>query len=185
MKLHLQEPAPGFHRPIELLRACHRRITNCLDTMERLSGHIEQHGADAEAQSAARRVLAYFEQAAPQHHADEDQDLFPILQAYRDHPEAHPQLGEWMDRLSAEHPQLEAGWDALEPALQNIAAGHADPLEGATDWIQRYRAHLELEEQAVLPLAEHLLNAEERARIGRSMAHRRGIPDAYTEPADE
>ncbi|WP_018862743.1 hemerythrin domain-containing protein [Thioalkalivibrio sp. ALJ3] len=185
MKLQLHEPAPGFHRPIDLLRACHRRITSCLDTLERLPGHLEQHGADAQAQSAARRVLAYFEQAAPQHHADEDEDLFPILNAYRNHPEAHPQLGEWIDRLSAEHPHLEADWDALEPALQIIASGHTDPLQGAGDWIRHYRAHLELEDNAVLPLADHLLSAEERTRIGRSMARRRGIPTVHAEPADE
>ncbi|WP_018863800.1 hemerythrin domain-containing protein [Thioalkalivibrio sp. ARh3] len=185
MKLQLHEPAPGFHRPIDFLRACHRRITNCLDTLERLPAHIEQHGADAEAQSAARRVLAYFEQAAPQHHADEDEDLFPILHAYRDDPGAHPQLGEWVDRLSAEHPRLEAAWHTLEPSLQDIAAGRADLLQGAEEWVRLYRAHLELEDNAVLPLADHLLSPEERTRLGRSMARRRGIPDAYAEQADE
>lgn len=185
MKLQLHEPAPGFHRPIDLLRACHRRITNCLDLLERLPDHIEQHGANADAQSAARRLLAYFEQAAPHHHADEDEDLFPILYTYRDHPEAHPQLAEWIDRLAAEHGPLEAGWDALEPALQTIASGQPSSLAGATQWIERYRSHLELEEHAVLPLAEHLLSAKERAQLGRSMAHRRGIPDAYEGHPDE
>jgi len=175
MNVQLQEPAPTMDRPIDLLRACHRRLTARLDTLERLSGHLAEHGADADAQTAARRVLNYFDQAAAQHHADEDQDLFPLLYSLASHPEGHPDLIDTLDRLGAEHHALEADWARLRPAIEQIAGGEVCALDGAGDWVRRYRAHLETEECFVLPQAELLLTREHLARIGRSMSERRGI----------
>ncbi|WP_018877578.1 hemerythrin domain-containing protein [Thioalkalivibrio sp. ALE28] len=175
MHLQLHETVPGFQQPVELLRACHRRILNSLDILERLPAHLAAKGADEEARTAAERVLKYFHEAAPNHHADEDEDLFPLLQRHCDHPDSHPQLCEWLERLSAEHAEIEAGWDRLEPALQRIADGSTAELTGAEAWIRQYRVHLDLEERAVLPFAEHLLSPEERHTIGARMAARRGI----------
>ncbi|WP_018938076.1 MULTISPECIES: hemerythrin domain-containing protein [unclassified Thioalkalivibrio] len=178
MHAQLHESVPGFQQPIELLRACHRRILNSLDILERLPAHLADKGADEEARGAAQRVLNYFHEAAPNHHADEDQDLFPVLRQHCGHPESHPQLCEWLDRLTAEHDEIEAGWDRLEPALQRIAAGQPADLDGADAWIRQYRIHLDLEERAVLPFAEHLLGPEDRRAIGAAMAARRGIASA-------
>ncbi len=175
MHLQLHETVPGFQQPIELLRACHRRILNSLDILERLPAHLAEKGADEEARTAAQRVLNYFHEAAPNHHADEDEDLFPLLRRHCGHPDSHPQLCEWLDHLTAEHDEIEAGWDRLEPALERIARGEATDLNGAEAWIHQYRIHLDLEERAVLPFAEHLLGPDERRRIGASMAARRGI----------
>lgn len=176
MSIELYESVPGFDQPIALMRACHRRIFACIDTLERLSRHLETHGADAEARGAAQRLLNYFHESAPHHHDDEDQDLFPLLREYRDHPESHPQLVDWVDRLTREHDDLEAGWSRMEPALERIAVGEPASLDGAQSWIDHYRSHLELEERAVLPLAEHLLTPEQLSRIGSAMARRRSRP---------
>ncbi|MGM0553529.1 MAG: hemerythrin domain-containing protein [Pseudomonadota bacterium] len=186
MPIEWNGSVPGFDDPIALMRACHRRIFACIDTLERLARHLETHGADAEAQGAARRLLAYFHESAPHHHDDEDQDLFPLLREYRDHPESHPQLGDWVERLTREHDDLEAGWNQMEPALERIAAGEPASLDGARAWIDHYRTHLELEERAVLPLAEHLLTPEQLTRIGSAMARRRnvGIPNPTTATGD-
>ena len=39
--------APGFDDPLALLRACHERITERLDILERLPGHLSANGPDA------------------------------------------------------------------------------------------------------------------------------------------
>ena len=175
MNVQMNEPLPGFDRPLEVLRACHRRLKGCLETLDRLQAHVPDHGADAEAQAAAQRLLKYFHASAPHHHADEDEDLFPRLKGLGHHPDCHPQLPDWLDRLTAEHETLENGWSRLEPALLDIAEGRDASLDGAAEWIDQYRRHLALEEEAVLPLAEHLLDADECRAIGESMARRRDL----------
>ncbi|WP_019626753.1 hemerythrin domain-containing protein [Thioalkalivibrio sp. ALJT] len=175
MHLQFHETAPGFQQPIELLRACHRRILNTLDILERLPAHLSTKGADADARAAAQRVLDYFHKAAPHHHADEDEDLFPLLRRHRDAADSPPRLCTWLDRLSAEHEVLEAGWDRQRPALQRVVDRRTTDLPDPGPWIRQYRLHLDLEERAILPFAERLLSPEERHTIGASMAARRGI----------
>jgi hemerythrin-like domain-containing protein len=171
----LRSPAPGFDDPLGLLRACHGRIRERLDTLERLPAHLAAHGADRDAQLASRRILEYFDRAAPHHHADEDADLFPLLLACPGRPGWDTALPELLRRLDAEHPQLEAGWARLRPVLQAVAEGEGAVSPEAADWIAASRAHLALEEERVLPLAERVLTPEELARLGRSMAARRNV----------
>ncbi|OOC10882.1 MULTISPECIES: hemerythrin domain-containing protein [Thioalkalivibrio] len=175
MDLMINEPFPGFNRPLEVLRTCHRRLLACLERLEHLHAHVPEHGADATAQAAAQRLLHYFYSAAPHHHADEYEDLFPRLKRLGDHPASHPQLPAWLDSLTADHEALERVWARLEPDLLDIAEGRPASLAGAPEWVARYRRHLSLKEQAVLPLAEHLLDADQCRAIGEAMARRRDI----------
>ena len=170
-----QPPPAGFHEPIELLHACHQRIRNTLEILERLHVHLAAGHSSEDAAVAAQRVLKYFREAAPRHHADEEDDLFPRLRVYCDHPDADPRLVDWLDALAAAHDHLEAGWERLDPALERVANGESAALPTPEDWIHAYRAHLEMEENVILPLAEHLLTPAERAAIGAAMAARRGL----------
>ena len=77
----LPESAPGFDRPIAVLKHCHDRIRKQLATLEKLLAHLPRHGADEQARQAAAAVMKYFDQAAPLHHADEEQNLLPMLRA--------------------------------------------------------------------------------------------------------
>jgi hemerythrin-like domain-containing protein len=70
----------GFDDPLEMLLGCHRRIEKQLETLKRLCTHVEARGVDAEASTAAQAVLRYFQSAAPNHHHDEELDLFPLLE---------------------------------------------------------------------------------------------------------
>src|SRR5512141_2630254 len=78
---HLFDAPAGFDDPLEMLLGCHRRIEKQLETLKRLRAHVEAKGVDAEASTAAQSVLRYFHSAAVNHHADEEQDLFPLLEA--------------------------------------------------------------------------------------------------------
>ena len=75
----LFEPAPDFDQPIAVLKHCHDKIRKQLKTLERLIDYLPSHGASREAQQAAQAVLHYFDKAAQYHHADEEQDLLPML----------------------------------------------------------------------------------------------------------
>src|SRR5438128_4150271 len=168
-----------FNEPLEMLCACHDRMRQQLATLERLCRHLPVNGADAEAQKAARNIMKYFDTAAPNHHADEEESLFPRLAA------ANGQARSLIEALSAEHHTLDALWDHLRPDLAGIAAGRRSVL--TPDLVRRireaYTAHIEREEGELLPLAAQYFDAATLKMIGAEMAARRGVSSANKMPA--
>lgn len=102
-------PTVGADAPLELLSACHARIERQCATLLRLAVHLAAHGIDDEARQAATSVMRYFDLSAPNHHADEEQDLFPALLESVAGSDAQC-LRALIDGLSAEHRALEALW---------------------------------------------------------------------------
>ena len=168
----LSENAAGFDQPLTMLYACHDRIRRQLATAERLCRHLPINGCDAEARAAARNILKYFDTAAPNHHADEEQSLFPRIAAATGGA-AKPLI----DALNSEHAELAALWRDLRPDLAAIAAGRRSVL--TPDLVRRvraaYLAHIEREEGELLPLAAERLDAATLEKIGAEMAARRGV----------
>ena len=164
--------APGFDRPLAVLEACHGRIAKQCDTLDKLLAHLPVHGADAQAQQAARAVLAYFDTAAVQHHDDEERNLFPLLEQA-----GAPGACDLVEALTLEHDELALLWRRLRVELQQIGSGAASALDAALTqrFIALNRSHLEFENTHVLPLARQVLGAAEIERLGRAMAARRGV----------
>jgi len=167
--------APGFDRPLAVLEACHGRIAKQCDTLEKLLAHLPVHGADLQAQQAARAVLAYFDTAAVHHHDDEERNLFPLLEQA-----GAPGACDLVETLTLEHDELALLWRRLRGQLQQIEAGAAATLDAATArrFVAMNRTHLEFENTHVLPLARQALGAADLERLGRAMAARRGVPFA-------
>lgn len=171
-------PAAGFEAPLEMLAACHGRIEKQCATLRRLPPHLAAHGADADARAAALAVLRYFDDAALKHHADEEVDLFPALIESMAGSDAVC-IHELTRRLAGEHRQLEAAWRCLRPALEGIAAGTAQGLDGEAveAYASLYESHMALEEQELLPMAARLLSDGELDMVGRAMRERRGVKE--------
>ena len=165
--------APGFDRPLDVLEACHGRIAKQCDTLEKLLAHLPAHGADAQAQQAARAVLNYFDTAAVHHHDDEERNLFPLLEQAN-----APGACDLVETLTLEHDEQALLWRRLRAQLQPIEAGTAAVLDGAlaARFIAMNRAHLEFENTHVLPLARQVLDTAAIERLGRALAARRGVP---------
>jgi hemerythrin-like domain-containing protein len=163
--------APGFERPLEVLEACHGRIARQCDTLDRLLAHLPAHGADTQAQQAARAVLAYFDTAAVHHHDDEERNLFPLLEQA-----GAPGACDLVETLTLEHEEQALLWRRLRGQLESIEAG-ASTLDAALTYrfIALNRSHLEFE-NTQLPLARQVLGAAAIERLGRAMAARRGVP---------
>ncbi len=168
----LDSAAPGFDAPLQMLRACHGRIAAQCATLQRLHQHMQTQGDDEQAAQAARAILRYFDTAGRFHHEDEEQDLFPLLRA-----SAAPEAAEYIDRLLQEHRTLDTAWQDLRPLLVEIAEHNAHTLDATV--VERfnhgYAQHIAFENAHLLPLAERLLDAAQLARLGRSMAARRGL----------
>jgi hemerythrin-like domain-containing protein len=169
-------PAAGFEVPLEMLAACHGRVQQQCDTLVRLGAHLLTHGADLQAQQAARAVLRYFDTAARHHHEDEEQDLFPALIESMAGSDAVC-LRELTASLCADHRALEAHWAVLRPRLLQLAEGGSATLAGADvpGFVHLYGQHIAREEAELLPMAARLLDAAELDRIGLAMRARRGL----------
>ena len=176
-------PGAGFEVPLEMLHACHSRIERQCATLQRLVPHLAQHGADSEARTAAAGVMRYFDTAARDHHADEEQDLFPALIESMAGSDAVC-LRELTASLASEHRKLEACWQRVRAALERIVAGEPVSLAGldVQALVELYARHIEREESELLPMAARLLDVEALDRVGRAMRERRGLDDSACPP---
>lgn len=167
-------PAATFEQPFEMLAACHERVVRTLDLLGRLRVHLREHGADTQARQAAQDVIRYFDQAAPQHHRDEEMHVFPPLIAQGD-----PAMLEVVGKLRHDHLQMESRWVLARGVLAAIAAGTMHALAADDDaaldaFASLYAGHIEAEEAIVYPAAATALGAEAVAAMGQEMRRRRG-----------
>ena len=169
-------PAAGPEAPLSMLADCHTRVERQCRTLERLLAHLPAHGSDRAAQEAAQAVLRYFDLAAPNHHADEEVNLFPALLEAMAGSDAVC-IRELIQGLMAEHRQLEARWSALREKLEAIADGEAvvPGADEVADFVAGYRAHIHKEDTELLPMAARLLGDAALQEIGQAMRTRRGF----------
>ena len=175
---HLFDAPAGFDDPLEMLLGCHRRIEKQLQTLKRLRTHLEAKGVDAEASAAAQAVLGYFHRAAANHHADEEQDLFPLLEARIDDPGEHARFTALRARLETDHRTLEAAWARLRKPLESIGDGltRALPAADVQAFVDAYAHHILTEETTLKEFFDRWLGDEDRRTLGHAMAARRSQP---------
>ena len=172
----LPDSAPGFDQPIAVLKHCHDRIRKQLATMDKLVPHLAVHGADDQARQAALAIMKYFDKAAHWHHADEEENLLPMLQACAQGEDA-ALLASLEPGILDEHRQMDAMWQGLHEQLSAIVSGAGKQLR-ASDvrrFVDMYSAHMEREEGHIAPMAKRLFSPEQMAQLGRAMQTRRGI----------
>ncbi|XTI73253.1 hemerythrin domain-containing protein [Acidithiobacillus sp. AC3] len=170
--LKIGESTPSFREPLALLRACHQRILRHCDTLERIPAHLASVGVDAQAVEAATRILRYFDEAGPAHHADEEQQLFPWL---RSQPACAKDVQEVLHELSKEHRQLEKAWHDLATDLRQLVATRRYSNLRWEPFVSLNRRHVQIENDDIYPLAERLLDPQTAAELGAAMAARRSI----------
>ena len=157
-------------QPFELLYACHDKVRRFSALAGALSTHVSANGVDSEARTAASNILRYFELALPNHHADEEEDIFPALRALADST-----LNAAIDAILDEHCTLARLWQQVRPWLNQIADGRrpdATPLALA-NFVTAYPAHAAREEREIFPALNRLAPAEVE-RLAARMRARRG-----------
>jgi hemerythrin-like domain-containing protein len=169
-------PAVGFEVPLEMPAACHGQVQHQCETLLRLVTHLHTHDVDRPAQEAARSVMRYFDNAARDHHEDEEQDLFPALLESMAGSDAVC-LRELTASLCSDHRRLEQRWTALRQRLLHVAEGAASTLDDADvpGFVQWYEQHIGREDAELLPMAARLLSDVELDRIGLAMRTRRRV----------
>ncbi|MFM2120503.1 MAG: hypothetical protein RL722_1971 [Pseudomonadota bacterium] len=169
-------------QPLESFSQCHSGIVGRL---ERLEGLVELLDPAARARQIAADALAFFRQAVFEHHADEERELFPAVQAAAEAGAEAAQVRDVVNQLVHEHREIEALWARLEPALEALAQGRparAPEHEIAASiavLVRDYRGHAHFEEVYFLPLAKSILGRQsgDLAALGLAL-HTRHTLDA-------
>jgi len=166
--------APALDEPLEMLEACHERIEAQLKTLERLSAYLPDHGADEQSRQAARAILRYFDTAGPNHHEDEEQNLFPVLIS-RAGADDQAAVNSLVSDLLADHVKMASAVGAIRRQLVPIADGSSDVLEQESVRLMAtlYRQHIEKENWDLLLLARKLLTPQDVEDLSRAMTARR------------
>ena len=166
--------APSLDEPLEILEACHGRIEAQLQTLERLLDYLPQQGADEQARQAARNILRYFDLAGPNHHEDEERNLFPTLIARAGTEETHAVQSLVQDLLS-DHVRMAAALDVVRGQLTPIADGIGTALDepAVRRLAELYRQHIDKENHDLLPLSRRLLQPQDVEALSRAMTTRR------------
>lgn len=173
-------PAAGFEAPFEMLSACHERVDRSLGLMARLQQHLLSHGLDDSARQAARDVMRYFDLAAPLHHQDEELHVFPPLLAGSD-----PGIQETVQRLMADHRQMEIAWSAarlnlacvVESSPQAWSPLTSEQTRTLNKFASLYGRHIEDEEHLIYPAARARLPTGALQAMSEDMMARRGMPN--------
>lgn len=179
--MNLWDAPAGFDQSLAALSACHRRIEKQMATLTRLQKHVARNGFDNDARSATVGILRYFVQAAPLHHADEENDLFPKILRAAEASADRAQAFELVSHLLVEHRDMEAIWEKLHEALRGLQSGEKTQLDGplCKEFTRIYSRHMAREDKLLFPLAARLLNQPELEALGNAMAHRRGLPPPH------
>lgn len=169
-----------FANPIGLLSDCHRRIERFLQAMLAVATEGAGGPLDAEHRRTLENALRYFQEAAPKHTADEEEDLFPMLRRLGN--QRVSQVLAEVDRLEGEHKTTEAGHREADEICQRwLRENRLSPQDAAhlkqilSSLGDLYRTHIALEEERIFPLAQADLSASQKRALGRHMAARRRI----------
>ena len=175
-----QRPDHGFDEPLGLLSDCHRRIECFLAVLTAITDRAGGGTLSVAERAQLEAALAYFATAAPRHIADEEESLFPRLQA-SDNRDARAAL-EVIRRLERDHDEADAHHEAiarLVPRWLTDGSLADDLVRELTERLARldalYAAHIGVEDRELFPAAARLLSAADLAAIGREMAAQRSV----------
>ncbi|MDF0604527.1 hemerythrin domain-containing protein [Neisseriaceae bacterium TC5R-5] len=161
--------APGFDEPLEMLQACHTKIYRFCEQLEQLPDYITQYGLDEAARNSIDSVVRYFDQAVPEHHTDEEEELFPLLL------ERVATAAARLEQLSAEHGYLTSSWDTIREDLLALRDGQISFINKGEleEFARQYRDHAAAEEAWLFPTVTIMFTPEELEAAGQRMAARR------------
>ena len=168
--------------PLQHLVACHERIEERLQTLERLTEHLRSESEEKrqQAREVLDNTLRFLETMGQLHTEDEEASLFPRLIAKGDDNSA--MFTELITLLDQQHREKEgvlqkllAFVKTLPPVAELPTEDQVRRLESLAEHLASlYRPHMMIENQRLIPLSEETLNAAELEEIRVEMRKRRG-----------
>jgi len=164
--------------PLDDFSRSHAGILIRLEQLRELGAKRSQGGADRQAlRERAQELVAFFREAVIEHHAEEEQALFPAVARSAAAGDEASLVASLAARLTHEHRQIEQDWKAIEPALLRIARGRSAELDAGivARLCDRYAAHAQFEETGYLPLAAKILDADDQASLALTLHIRHSV----------
>jgi hemerythrin-like domain-containing protein len=171
-------------RPLNALYDEHRSIAAVLSTMQALVRRARE--PDVRIDPKVFRAMLYYLDvfSEREHHPKEETVLFAYIRRRTRDGDAI------LDELGREHESGERAIRELEQAFVRYEEGGRGEFEqfaAAVDrFVGRYRAHMDKEEQKIMPLAQRVLTAQDWAEIEAAFAaHRDPLAGASPETDHE
>lgn len=163
--------ADAADNPLNEFAGCHEGIIENFKQLQRLLALLEESPDSSEIRPLAKALRKFYRDLVLVHHAEEEQELFiAVMDAATDKEEASLARG-YIKQLVAEHRELEAMWQQIEPAIKRLSKGKSAELDAmiAGKLAEQYLAHAEFEEQYFMPLAARILSANDLSALGLSL----------------
>lgn len=165
--------------PLNRFSQCHSGILRHLQALGELPALTR---SAAQARQTADETLRFFRDVIHEHHAQEEQELFPAVLASAAAGEERDLVQRIVAQLTREHREVEAAWAALEPVLKTVAKGREARVDddAVAALVSRYQAHAAFEEREFLPLCEAILGRDGHhlSALGLSLHMRHAVPEA-------
>lgn len=168
------ESKTGPGSPLDDFSGCHEGIIANFNRLLELVAMIDEDAGNPRIAEIAGKLVQFFEEVVYTHHAEEEQELFAAVLDAADNGDEVSEARAHIERLVAEHRELESMWKQIEGDLWRLSRGRQSGLdrELAARLARRYLQHAEFEEQVFLPFSARLLSKTELSDLGLAL-HRR------------
>jgi hemerythrin-like domain-containing protein len=168
-----------LRHPLDLLRDAHRRLEWQLLVMADVVSRADHHALATADREALRSALAYLEVGGAMHATDETISLFARLRLSDETGGVLPDL---VARLEVEDQAIREQQGAVGVLCRRwlsadlLTSGEVALLRGHLEVLdEAWRAHIEVQELDLFPLAACVLDADVVNEIGREMLSRRNV----------
>lgn len=163
------EKGDTLSRPLEHLKACHRRIEERLDTLERVAQHATER--PDEALDALINVFRFLDTAGAIHTLDEEESVFPRLTPKLERGERSFLAGLEHDHTTAHNLYMElkelAKLREFGPRFQGVIER----------FVAHYRKHIAMEDEVLDAMCREKLTPQELTQVSEEMKARRRNAD--------
>jgi hemerythrin-like domain-containing protein len=171
IQIQLEKAPPVAEGPIEHLLACHRRIEQRLDVLERAGAALEENPEPS--LIAIANSLRFMDVSGVLHTVDEEESVFPRI---RD--TASTEEIAYLDKLEAEHREADEVYVRLkEVSTALMGAVTADLIHEYRQLVNKlgsaYRSHIASEDTVLVELGRRVLKQDELEIIQAEMRARR------------
>jgi len=176
----------GFDEPLGLLSDCHRRIEYFLAVLVSMTNQVKGGALATAERGQLEGALAYFATAGPRHTADEEESLFPRLEASTRRDRNVADALELVRSLEHDHTEAKGHHVVVDNIVRRwldagrLGGSDVKELEIRLNRLGAlYRPHIEAEDRTLFPAAARILSARDVEEIGAEMAARRSVPPEH------